>query len=218
MLSSKLKSWMESHLTRKKSSGSSSSSKKSTSGYHGGGGGGGTTTSNGSYKELSPADRIAHPASSLVNLVPAVPLCSTSGRSNAGLVIRLQNDFREHQHSAAAAAAAAASASSPCHLRQQQQQHHPSWTRSPVMLAWNTKIPPPAPIQLSHKDPPLSSPPSSSSTIIQQVCRSTTNNIPVVVVALHYLISLLSWKKQHFHASLIERVIAPITKGNWIFF
>ena len=199
MLSSKLKSWMESHLTRKKSSGSSSSSKKSTSGYHGGGGGGGTTTSNGSYKELSPADRIAHPASSLVNLVPAVPLCSTSGRSNAGLVIRLQNDFREHQHSAAAAAAAAASASSPCHLRQQQQQqHHPSWTRSPVMLAWNTKIPPPAPIQLSHKDPPLSSPPSSSSTIIQQVCRSTTNNIPVVVVALHYLISLLSWKKTTF--------------------
>lgn len=154
MLSSKLKSWMESHLTRKKSSGSSS--KKSASGYHGGG----TTTSSGSYKELSPADRIAHPASSLVNLVPAVPLCSTSGRSNAGLVIRLQNDFREHQHS---------SSQSPCHLRQQQH-HHPSWTRSPVMLAWNTKIPP-TPIPL-HKDPPLSPPPSSSSsTIIQQVCR-----------------------------------------------
>ena len=209
MLSSKLKSWMESHLTRKKSSGSSSS-KKSPSGYHGGGGGG-TTTSNGSYKELSPADRIAHPASSLVNLVPAVPLCSTSGRSNAGLVIRLQNDFREHQHSAAAAAAA----SSPCHLRQQQQ-HHPSWTRSPVMLAWNTKIPPPAPIQLSHKDPPLSSPPSSSSTIIQQVCRSTTT---FQLLLLHFIILSRSFrgKTMHFHASLIERVIAPITKGNWIF-
>lgn len=163
MLSSKLKSWMESHLTRKKSSGSNS--KKSASGYHGGGGT--TTSSSGSYKELSPADRIAHPASSLVNLVPAVPLCSTSGRSNAGLVIRLQNDFREqHQHS---------SAQSPCHLvRQQQHHHHPSWTRSPVMLAWNTKIPPPPTptIPLARKEPPLSPPPSSSSsTIIQQVCR-----------------------------------------------
>ncbi|XP_032788002.2 LOW QUALITY PROTEIN: uncharacterized protein LOC116925416 [Daphnia magna] len=155
MLSSKLKSWMESHLTRKKSSGSSTSSsnKKSTSGYHGSGSNG-----SGSYKELSPADRIAHPASGLVNLVPAVPLCSTSGRSNAGLVIRLQNDFRENQHSAA----------SPCHLRQQ----HPSWTRSPVMLAWNTKIPPPS-IPLAPQrpiEPPLSPPSSSShcSTIIQQ--------------------------------------------------
>ncbi|XP_046439594.1 flocculation protein FLO11-like [Daphnia pulex] len=158
MLSSKLKSWMESHLTRKKSSGSNS--KKSASGYHGGGGGTTTTSSSGSYKELSPADRIAHPASSLVNLVPAVPLCSTSGRSNAGLVIRLQNDFREQQHS---------SAQSPCHLvRHQQHHHHPSWTRSPVMLAWNTKIPPPTPT-IPLKDPPISPPPSSSSsTIIQQ--------------------------------------------------
>ncbi|KAI9556590.1 hypothetical protein GHT06_016380 [Daphnia sinensis] len=156
MLSSKLKSWMESHLTRKKSSGSGSSSstsnKKSTSGC---------TSSTGSYKELSPADRIAHPASGLVNLVPAVPLCSTSGRSNAGLVIRLQNDFRENQHSAA----------SPCHLRHQ----HPSWTRSPVMLAWNTKIPPPplppTSIPLPPQrpiEPPLSPPSSHCSTIIQQ--------------------------------------------------
>ncbi|XP_057373332.1 uncharacterized protein LOC130694280 [Daphnia carinata] len=150
MLSSKLKSWMESHLTRKKSSsgssGTSTSNKKCTSAFHGSG-----SNSTGSYKELSPADRIAHPASGLVNLVPAVPLCSTSGRSNAGLVIRLQNDFRENQHA------------SPCHLRHQ----HPSWTRSPVMLAWNTKIHPP-PVPQRPIEPPLSPPSSHCSTIIQQ--------------------------------------------------
>ena len=160
MLSSKLKSWMESHLTRKKSS-SANGGKKC--GYHHGGGGGGTTTSNGSYKELSPADRIAHPASSLVNLVPAVPLCSTSGRSNAGLVIRLQNDFRENQQSAA-------SSKSARHLRQPHD--HPSWTRSPVMLAWNTKIPPPP-----ASATPISSPSPSSSTLIQQVYRQSVDSV-----------------------------------------
>lgn len=142
MLSSKLKSWVESHLTRKKSS--SGGSKKSSSS-------GSTTGNNSSHCKESPADRIAHPASSLVNLVPAVPLCSSSGRSNAGLVIRLQNDF-----------AAAASVSSPCH-----RSHHPSWSRSPVMLAWNSKIPASSPLPRPPPlhDPPISPPPSVSSTI-----------------------------------------------------
>lgn len=102
------------------------------------------------------ADRITHPAASLVNLVPAVPLCSSSGRSNAGVVIRLQNDF--------AAAAAAASSG------QSGQRHHPSWTQSPVMLAWNTKL---ARVQQQPRtlfDPPLSpTPPPSASSTIQQV-------------------------------------------------
>lgn len=214
MLSSKLKSWMESHLTRKKSSGSSNtSSKKSASTYHGG------SNSSASYKELSPADRIAHPASGLVNLVPAVPLCSTSGRSNAGLVIRLQNDFRENQHSAAVAAAAAAS---PCHLRHPHQQHHPSWTRSPVMLAWNTKIaapsipPPQRPI-----DPPMSTPSHCSSTI-QQVrlifsCSSSHSGLLTKFrhFIIHPLDALLS-RKIHFHASLIVSVIVYMEKRDWI--
>ena len=140
MLSSKLKSWVESHLTRKKSAaGSNSSSKKS----------GGHQSSHHHHHSIgkeSPADRIAHPAASLVNLVPAVPLCSSSGRSNAGLVIRLQNDF------------AASSVASPCH----RPNNHPSWTQSPVMLAWNTK----KTQQCVQPPPPISPPPSA---IIQQV-------------------------------------------------
>ncbi|EFX76793.1 hypothetical protein DAPPUDRAFT_248515 [Daphnia pulex] len=65
MLSSKLKSWMESHLTRKKSSGSNSE-KSASSGFHGGGTK--TTSGSGSYKELTPTDRIAHraPVSSIL--------------------------------------------------------------------------------------------------------------------------------------------------------
>lgn len=150
MLSSKLKSWVESHLTRKKTAGS----KKSSHGTMNGTGGSG---SYGGNKE-SPADRITHPAASLVNLVPAVPLCSSSGRSNAGLVIRLQNDF------------AAAAAVSPCN-----RSHHPSWSQSPVMLAWNTKIQPGHHHHRHHQrivatpsplpDPPISPPPSASSTL-----------------------------------------------------
>lgn len=158
MLSSKLKSWVESHLTRKNKSSDHHHhhhQRKTGSGLsHSSGalGGSGSCVN----KE---ADRITHPAASLVNLVPAVPLCSSSGRSNAGVVIRLQNDF------AAAANAAAASGHSG-------QRHHPSWTQSPVMLAWNTKL---ARIQhqqptMSLFDPPLSPtpPPSASSTIQQQ--------------------------------------------------
>lgn len=212
MLSSKLKSWVESHLTRKKSS---AGNKKSSHSYHhhhhnGGGGGGGvggggssgsshSSSSHGTgCKELSSADRIAHPASSLVNLVPAVPLCSSSGRSNAGLVIRLQNDF-----------AAAASVSSPCH-----RSHHPSWSRSPVMLAWNSKIPvssaissassaAPAPASPHPKptlpplDPPISPPPSlSSSTTIHQVRLPRFYRfllLVVVVVALVLLYNSSVW-------------------------
>ncbi len=155
MLSSKFKSWVESHLTRKKSSaaGNSSSSKKS----NGGGSSGGNHHHHHSIGKESPADRIAHPASSLVNLVPAVPLCSSSGRSNAGLVIRLQNDF--------------AAATSPCHHRS----HHPSWTQSPVMLAWNTKV---QQQQQQPTIPPLSPPPPPSK--IQQQLQQQVRRRPII--------------------------------------
>ena len=151
MLSSKLKSWVESHLTRKNKS----------SDHHRRAGLSNSSGALGGSSVSKEADRITHPAASLVNLVPAVPLCSSSGRSNAGVVIRLQNDF---------AAAAAASGQSGL------QRHHPSWTQSPVMLAWNTKLARAQQHQpRSLYDPPLSPtpPPSASSTIQQVSCVRT---------------------------------------------
>ena len=173
MLSGKLKTWVESHLNRKKSGRNKHSA--------GGGGNGGRDNK---YHHESPmsagADRIAHPASSLVSLtMPSVPtmiVCSSNGgggggggggiggtgsvsgrRSNAALLIQLQKDIANS--SSAACSAASSSYNTP-------NRSHPSWTRSPVMLAWNTDsklTPARQQQQLTLTDPPHS---SSSSLLL----------------------------------------------------
>lgn len=122
MLSSKLKSWVESHLTGRKSKPSGGSNKKS-GGHH-------KLSAQlhhqheGASSSTLTADRIAHPASSLVGLIPTVPLCSSAGgRSNAALVIRLQNDL----------SSSTAGSPTPRHC------HPPSWSQSPVMMAWGRR-------------------------------------------------------------------------------
>ena len=149
MLSGKLKNWVESHLNRKKS-GRNKTGGGERNKHHDSIG---STMCNG-------ADRIAHPASSLVSLtmpsVPTMMVCSSGGsaalgsgamgshshgggsvsgrRSNAALLIQLQKDI-------ANSSSAACSATSSCYNTPSRSTaggvHHPSWSRSPVMLAWN---------------------------------------------------------------------------------
>lgn len=133
MLSSKFKSWVESHLTHRKSKSAGShhkSSGKLTAQLHHHGEG-----------SILAADRIAHPASSLVSLTSgSLHHPHSSGRSNAALVIRLQNDF-----------------SSSGMMSPLSRQRPPSWTSttsapSPVVTSspWGRRSPPTSPLLLLH--------------------------------------------------------------------
>ena len=141
MLSSKFKSWVESHLTHRNSKSKSSGSHNKSSGkltaqlhHHGEG-------------SILAADRIAHPASSLVSLTSgSLHHPHSSGRSNAALVIRLQNDF----------------SSSSGMMSPMSRQRPPSWTSttsapSPVVTSspWGrSRSPPTSPLLLLHHQVP----------------------------------------------------------------
>ena len=158
MLGTKLKSWVESHLTRKSSGGGGGkTTAKKSAGHH-------KLTAQLHHQDAHPssgtltADRIAHPSSSLVGLIPAVPLAG-AGRSNAALVIRLQNDL--------SSSLAAASSSSPS-LRKGH--YHPAtaaaWSQSPVMAAWGRRA-----------TPCSSSPAMNNQRLLHQVSRTASGRL-----------------------------------------